>query len=186
MPGPEIISSSFFGVGTFEAWRLPIEEKANGIILNNVFYPYQMKYFTKSTAGGLGYMITVEPGKAYYIKEFWSVILCALVNPVIVYSFYDYVDSFKKLWYITYLPTPSTFTQTRYKVGMMMPSTMQFTQTLSDEGVTVGFMEVDLYCAVVPSLIQVDNANIKTVETDEKKECKLFDWIGDKCVPDSI
>lgn len=187
MPGPDIISSSYFGVGNFEAYKLPAEKRVNGIVLNGVFYPYQLKQFTGGgAAGSMGYMITVEPGKAYYIRDFWWIYKSGGDFPVIVMHFYDYAAGFKQYWYLTdMIITPNTYVKQHFDVKMLMPGSMQFVQTFDNELLVVPYMEIDLYCAIVPSIIQVEDQKPKP-GPGQSEECHLLDWIEDKCYPPVI
>ena len=177
------ISSSFFGVNNFEAYRRPAFTQAgNGVILNGVFYPFELKQFTQtSTAGAMGYLITPTAGSALYIRDFWWIYNSGVDTPVVTFSFYDSAAGFKRWWYYTDVINANFFKAQHFDVNMLMPQTMQFTQTFNDNLKLLGYMEVDLYCAVVPAIVQVEG--IQQGETNGEKDCLLLDWITDKCNP---
>lgn len=185
MPGPDIISSSYFGVGNFESYKLPAIKVANGIIINDVFYPWQMKRWTKSAAGGMGYLLTVEPGKAYYIRDMWWQYLSGADQPVVRFSFYDYAAGFKEYWNTMDFVMPSIYSKQYYKINMLMPPSMQFTHTFDNELLALSYQELSLWFAIVPSIIQVEDKKPKP-GPGQSGECHLLDWIEDKCYPPVI
>jgi len=180
MPNP--ISSSFFGVTNFEAYRRPAYTQAgNGVILNGIFYPWELKQFTQtSTAGGLGYLLTAVPGRAYFIRDFYWIYSSGAENPVVQFSMYDSTTGFKRWWFLTDIITVNSFKIQHFDVNMLMPSQVQFTHTFTNEALTVTYMEIDLYVAIVPSIIQVSGLR-ESGDEDVEKECLLMDWITGKC-----
>jgi hypothetical protein len=183
MPG---IDSRFFGVTNYESFKRPaFTQSGNGVVLNGVFYPYELKQFLGlGTPGSLGYMITVTEGTAYYIRDFWWIYNSGADIPVVQFSFYDFSVGFKRYWFLTDIIRQSLFSIQHYEVNMLMPPNMQFTQTFDNETKTVGYMEVNVYCAVVPSIVQVEG--IQQGETNVEKDCLILDWISDKCYPGGI